>query len=242
MFTRCQPQSKRQNDHRFVKSLLLLAVIMALQACTSINIDEYKAEQDISISRGETVVVLGRRHSSNYETEPDLISCIADVLEDNNDLIQVIPETQFVDDLYPWLEPRIAPLKVKDMPRILNQPHVQAAFEKHRIRYLIWVDGKTETTSSGGSIGCSIGAGGAGCFGFGTWEKESDYVANLWDFDRLESMGEISADASGTSYMPAIIIPIPIIAQVQKNACKAVGLQLRNFLLPNNDSAQVSKQ
>jgi len=212
---------------------LVVSALLMLSACTSVNIDEYKSKQNLSITQDEAVVILGRRHSSNYETEPDLISCIGDILK-QEDSIVVIPEAQFVDDLYPWLEPRIAPLKVKDMPRILQQPLVQQAFDRHKIRYLIWVDGKTETTDSSGSIGCSIGAGGAGCFGFGTWEKESDYVAKLWDFQSLENMGEISADASGTSYMPAIIVPIPIIAQVQKSACKAVGLQLRNFLIPNN--------
>jgi len=219
-------------------STVLATALVLLSACTSVNIDEYKSQQDLSLSQGESVVILGRRHSSNYETEPDLISCIGDILKQENS-ITVIPEAEFVDDLYPWLEPRTAPLKVKDMPRILKQPLVQQAFDRHKVRYLIWVDGKTETTDSSGSIGCSIGAGGAGCFGFGTWEKESDYVAKLWDFQRLENMGEISADASGTSYMPAIIVPIPIIARVQKSACKAVGLQLRNFLMPNNGLSPV---
>lgn len=214
-------------------SAMVACALLMLSACTSVNIDEYKSQQDLSLTQGEAVVILGRRHSSNYETEPDLISCIGDILKKDGSIV-VIPETQFVDDLYPWLEPRIAPLKVKDMPRILKQPKVQQAFERHQVRYMIWVDGKTETTDSSGSIGCSIGAGGAGCFGFGTWEKESDYVAKLWDFQSLENMGEISADASGTSYMPAIIVPIPIIAQVQKSACKAVGLQLRNFLMPSS--------
>jgi len=228
MFTKNSPK------HRRVLISILASALITLSACTSVNIDEYKSQQDLSITQDESVVILGRRHSSNYETEPDLISCIGDVLKEG-DSIKVIPEALFVDDLYPWLEPRTAPLKVKDMPRILKQPLVQQAFERHKVRYIIWVDGKTETTDSSGSIGCSIGAGGAGCFGFGTWEKESDYVAKLWDFQRLENMGEISADASGTSYMPAIIVPIPIIARVQNSACKAVGLQLRNFLMPIND-------
>jgi len=210
----------------------LALILLTVQGCTSVTIDEYHASQDVGITHGERVVVLGRRHSSDYETEPDLVSCIGDVLDDQNDVIEVIPERQFIDALYPWFEPRTAPMRVKDMNRLLSREDIAKTINSYNIRYIIWVDGKTETTSSSGSIGCSIGAGGAGCFGFGTWDKESDYEASVWDYQELENIGQISADASGTSYMPAIVVPIPIIAQVQKNACKAMGLQLRNFLNP----------
>ncbi len=212
--------------------LTATALLILLQGCTSVTIDEYHASPDVGISHGEKVVVLGRRHSSDYETEPELISCIGDVLDDQNDVIQVIPERQFVDALYPWFEPRTAPMRVKDMNRLLTRKDIADKINSYDIRYIIWVDGNTETTNSSGSIGCSIGAGGAGCFGFGTWDKESDYEASVWDYQELENLGQISADASGTSYMPAVVIPIPIIAQVQKNACKAMGQQLRNFLNP----------
>ncbi|MEJ2415660.1 MAG: hypothetical protein P8Y45_01750 [Exilibacterium sp.] len=109
--------------------------------------------------------------------------------------------------------------------------------EQFHVRYIIWVDGNTETTNSAGSIGCSIGTGGAGCFGFGTWDKESDYEVSIWDYKNLQTLGKISADASGTSYMPAVVIPIPLIARVQANACKGIGVQLRSFLKPETTAA-----
>lgn len=218
--------------------LVTAALLLFVQGCTSVTIDEYHASPDVAISHGERVVVLGRRHSSDYETEPELISCIGDILDDQNNVIQVIPERQFVDALYPWFEPRTAPMRVKDMNRLLTRKDIVDKINSYNIRYIIWVDGNTETTNSSGSIGCSVGAGGAGCFGFGTWDKESDYEASVWDYQELENLGQISADASGTSYMPAVVIPIPIIAQVQKNACKAMGLQLRNFLNPQAASNQ----
>ncbi len=231
--------TQTQSAYPLLKLARLTALAALLQtlftACTTVTIDEYQAKQNIHINEGEHVVVLGRRHANDYETEPDLIDCIGDILDDENEVIKVIPERQFIDALYPWFEPRTAPLRVKDMNRLLARDEVAQAIQKFNIRYIIWVDGNTETTSSSGSIGCSIGAGGAGCFGFGTWDKESDYEAVVWDYQNLENLGQISADASGTSYMPAVVVPIPLIAQVQKNACKAMGLQLRNFLNPNNE-------
>lgn len=214
------------------QALMVLLILGAMSGCTSIQVDEYRTQENLAITADETVVVLGRRHSSNYETEPDLISCIGSVLESGGS-INVLKEQAFVDALYPWLEPRIAPIRVKDMNRILKHEQVMNAFKARKVRYMVWVDGKTETTDSGGSIGCSISPTGGGCFGFGTWEKESDYVAKLWDFEKLENMGEISADASGTSYMPAVVVPIPIIARVQNTACKGIGKQLQSFLTPS---------
>lgn len=222
----------RSLHHGLNAALLTVMAQLALHGCTSVSIDEYQASPHEGIRKGEHVVVLGRRQSSGYETEPELIECIGDILDDNNDIITVIPEQTFVDALYPWFEPRIAPMRIQDMDRLLARPEVVSALEAFNVRYLIWVDGKTETTSSTGSIGCAIGAGAAGCFGFGTWDKESDYEAHIWDYRKQENLGQISADASGTSYMPAVIVPIPLIAQVQKNACKAMGLQLRSFLNP----------
>ena len=228
--------NNRSLNNASLTSTLLLGLmtvgLLSLQGCTSVSIDEYQAIRHDGIRQGEQVVVLGRRQSSGYETEPELIECIGDVLDDDNDIITVIPEQQFVDALYPWFEPRTAPMRVQDLDRLLARPEVVSAIDAFNIRYIIWVDGNTETTSSTGSIGCAIGVGAAGCFGFGTWDKESDYEAHIWDYQQQQNLGQISADASGTSYMPAVVVPIPLIAQVQKNACKAMGLQLRSFLIP----------
>lgn len=216
----------------FSPRILLIAVLLGLQACTSVVIDEDR-RGNAELDGNESVVVLGRRHASDYETEPDLISCIGDTLAGGSKGINVIGERDFVDEFYPWFEPRTAPMKVRDLNRVLNQEHLAKAVENHNVRYIIWVDGNTETTNSAGSIGCSIGTGGAGCFGFGTWDKESDYEVTVWDYKNLKTMGKISADASGTSYMPAVVIPIPIIARVQASACKGIGQQLRSFLKPD---------
>ncbi len=215
------------------KCVFLPFVIMflGLQGCTSVVIDEDKRIAS-DLQDGDAVVVLGRRHASDYETEPDLINCIGDTLQGGNAGINVISEDEFMDGLYPWFEPRTAPMKVRDLNRLLDRQELAQAMEQFHVRYIIWVDGNTETTNSAGSIGCSIGTGGAGCFGFGTWDKESDYEVTIWDYKNLQTLGKISADASGTSYMPAVVIPIPLIARVQANACKGIGVQLRSFLKP----------
>ncbi|GAA6167278.1 hypothetical protein [Sessilibacter corallicola] len=214
---------------RVMNCLVVFASIL-FAGCTSLTIDEHRTSEDrINIESDQTVVVLGRRHSSEYETEPSLISCVGNVLKRGSDGLNVMSESEFVDALYPWFEPRTAPLHVNDLGRFLDDSTIHGTMEALNVSYIIWIDGQTETTDSSGSIGCSISVGGAGCFGFGTWDKESDYEAVVWDYRNRKTEGQLSADASGTSYMPAIIIPIPIIARVQNSACKGMGAQLKSF-------------
>lgn len=215
-----------------LKYCVLLALIGINIGCTSVTVDEFK-RGNANLSADESIVVLGRRHSSDYETEPDLVDCIGKEIASGTN-VNVVGEIEFVNKLYPWFEPRTAPMSIRSLRRIEQRDDVAHIFREYKIRYMIWIDGHTETTSSAGSIGCSVGPGGAGCFGFGTWDKESAYEATIWDIDKGQIVGKISADASGTSYMPAIVIPIPLVARVQAGACDGLGTQLRKFLQPDD--------
>ena len=46
----------------------------------------------------------------------------------------------------------------------------------------------------------------------------------------MNSVGTISRDATGQSYLPDIIIPIPLIARVEANACSRLADQLKSFV------------
>lgn len=215
-----------------ILGICLLVAITMLSGCTNVTIDGYSTNDRIAnITQGDTIVVLGRRHSSDYETEPSLVSCIGAVLDNHSSNTQIIEEPAFINALYPWFEPRTAPMSLRRLNALMQHPPIAEAMNRYNIRYMIWVDGSTQTTNSTGSIACTVGAGGAGCFGFGTWDKESDYEASIWDFKDRTLLGKVSADASGTSYMPAVVIPIPMIARVQATACQGMGGQLKEMLL-----------
>ena len=98
------------------------------------------------------------------------------------------------------------------------------------IRYIVWLDGYTETTDRQGSISCTIGPGGGGCFGFGTWEDDANFDARVWDVGSLTNVGTINTDATGQSYLPALVVPIPLIARVEANACNRLAAQLKDFV------------
>jgi hypothetical protein len=49
-------------------------------------------------------------------------------------------------------------------------------------------------------------------------------------FHRSAEVGRLNTSTSGQSYMPAVVVPIPIIAPVQGTACDGLGDQLLQFL------------
>ena len=208
---------------------LLLAVLL-LPGCKSTTvIDEYR-DADTSLNIGDTVVVLGRRNTSEHETEKDFISCVGKSLAGGEKPIHVIPEDTFVNSMYPYFEVSTAPMDVKNLDTLVKKPEIARKFSEFNIRYFIWIDGHTEKTDSSGSISCSITPAGGGCFGFATWDDQANYEASVWDFQNQNLAGRISAETKGTSYLPAIIIPIPLLARVQSNACAGMASQLKSFL------------
>jgi hypothetical protein len=211
--------------------ITLLISILLLSACNSTTrIDEYRESPATIMNAEDTVVILGRRHSSGHETEIDFVSCVGKSLGSGESSMQVIPEQHFVDAMYPYFETSTAPMDVKNLDRLVQNPAIAEKFADFNLRFFIWIDGSTETTDKKGSVSCAIGPGGGGCFGFATWDDEANYEASIWDFKNLQLSGKINAETQGTSYMPAIIIPIPMLARVQSSACKSMAQQLKSFL------------
>lgn len=218
---------------RFPRSFMLYTISFLLgtvgAGCTTTTVDEYREDSKrLDLKNGEAIVVLGRRHAAQYETEPDFIECIGDKIG-SAARVDVVAEPEFMDATYPWFEPRTAPLGLKRMGKMLREPMIAERIRGRHIRYMIWVDGSTETTDREGSVSCAIGPGGGGCFGFATWEKEAVYEAVIWDLSTLLEQGRVKVKAKGSSYMVAVGLPVPIIAQVQGQACEGIGNQLGTF-------------
>lgn len=211
-----------------MKALLPLLVVL-LASCTSTTVDEFR-QGATGINSDESVVILGRRHSSDYETRAEFVDCVGERMTTGNDALSVIPEKQFVDAMFPWFEPRTAPLRTRDLERLMSEPVVADKMAEFGVRYMVWLDGFTETSGRTGTISCTVGPGGAGCFGFGSWEDDSTFDARVWDVASLQNVGTISTDATGQSYVPALVIPIPLIARVEANACIRLADQLKQFV------------
>jgi hypothetical protein len=201
-----------------------------LSGCVTSRVEDARIA-GTGLEDGESVVIMAKSYHQGNETESDYISCLERALGNGSKGIKVIPNQQFVDALFPWFEPRTAPAETKGLTDLMKRPGVAKAVDDMGVRYIVWLDGDTERVAQGGSLSCAAGPGGGGCFGFAWWQNDADYEASVWDLKGNESAGTVSADVSGTSFLPAVVVPIPLIARTQTRACKGLAQQLRAFIV-----------
>lgn len=206
------------------------AALAVSSGCITSRVEDAR-ESVTGINDNEAVVILAKSYHLGNETEDKYITCIEEALSRGSRGLRVVPHKQFIDSLFPWFEPRTAPAETKGLPALMDRPGVADRLAEHQVRYIVWLDGDTERVAGGGSLSCAAGPGGGGCFGFAWWQNDADYNASIWDLQGLESAGTISADVSGTSFLPALVVPIPLIARARAAACKGLADQLRTFIV-----------
>jgi hypothetical protein len=211
-------------------SLVAIPAVLVLSGCVTSHVEDAR-ETVTGLKEGESVVIMAKSYHGGNETESDYIACVEKALRGGSKGINVVPHQRFVDELFPWFEPRTVPADTKGLPNLMNRPGVKQAVNQLGVRYIVWLDGDTERVAEGGSLSCAAGPGGGGCFGFAWWQNDADYEATVWDLDDFESAGSVTADVSGTSFLPALVIPIPLIARTQTKACKGLASQLRSFIV-----------
>jgi hypothetical protein len=208
----------------------LAVVLLASSACVTSRVEDSR-EGVTGIRADESVVIMARSYHLGNETETKYIRCVENALASGRRGLNVIPNNEFVDSLFPWFEPRTAPAETKNLARLMERPGVAEKIAAQGVRYIIWLDGDTERVAGGGSLSCAAGPGGGGCFGFAWWQNDADYNASVWDLEGLESAGTVTTDVSGTSFLPALVIPVPLIARAQAKACKTLADQLYSFIV-----------
>jgi hypothetical protein len=215
---------------RLFPGIALAALGMTMSACVTSRVEDVRTS-DTGLREGEGVVIMAKSYHLGNETEADFISCVGDSIGRGSEGLRVVPNSEFVDALFPWFEPRTAPAETKGLPDLMQRPGVPEMIASKGIRYVVWLDGNTDRVAGGGSMSCAAGPGGGGCFGFAWWQNDSKYEASVWDLKGLEDAGTVSADFSGTSFLPAIVVPIPLLARTQSKACKGLADQLRVFIV-----------
>lgn len=214
------------HSQRRIGALIAAAAATGLTGCVTSRIDTSFNER-LALSDTASVVLLARQQNAETQTEAGFIDCVKKEITKGSEGIPIGSDQAFMDKLFPWFEPRVAPLSEDNLPELLAKPGVAERILESGVRYVIWVDGQTEMIDGGGQLSCDINI---GCFGFNWWEKGADYEAAIWDLRDAKSMGLVTTDVSGRSYMPAVVVPIPLIARTQAAACQGLAASLRDYL------------
>tara|TARA_B100001245_G_scaffold233172_1_gene216547 strand:- start:358 stop:1017 length:660 start_codon:yes stop_codon:yes gene_type:complete len=202
--------------------------LLIISGCSTTRIDQ-EVNAAYSIKEGESIVLLSDSYHTGNKTENDFMDCLNKSLLKKQNQFNIISTNDFQNMFYPWFEPSTAPQKIDDLSKLLNKKVIKNKLDQLQIKYLIKITGETKTNSSSGALSCAAGPGGGGCFGFAWWDDTSSYEGSIWDLSQETSVGNVSASVSGTSVIPAIIIPIPILARTQSNACVGLSEQIAGF-------------
>ncbi|MEQ1582028.1 MAG: hypothetical protein ABL964_15660 [Steroidobacteraceae bacterium] len=249
----------QRSAKRVLSAAVTLSLALALAGCMTAKIEENR-QAATKIGANEAVVLLAKPHLEGAGTENAFLDCLERELVGRkvsaeaetaheagktkdprshlaNKPFQIYADGEFVDALYPWLEPSQAPANADGLSALLARPGVGERVSAMGVRYIIWIDGATKKTDGGGSVACGAGPGGAGCIGLGWWEKQSDYQATVWDLRDKIGVGDVTTAVTGTSVFIGAIAPIPIIMPVQNTACDRMAAQLKSFLVGEGQDA-----
>ena len=225
-------------------ALGIAAVVSLASACMTSKVDETR-QVAAAIQANESIVLLKKPQLEGVGTEEVFLDCVQEKLggqlvhPEQGQVVhastgkvpfKIYGEQEFTDAMFPWFEPSTAPANAQGLRVLLQRPGVTERLQQIGVRYIVWLDGNTKKTDGGGSVACAAGPGGAGCIGVGWWEKESGYVASVWDMQNAMEIGTVSADVTGTSVLIGAVAPIPIITPVRRKACDQLSQQLRSFL------------
>jgi hypothetical protein len=208
---------------------MTLLALALLSGCVTARVEEFITERPVLVGN-DSVVIMTNRQDAVVEAEQGFSECLFSELAKGGNMVNVISEARFKDELFPWFEPRLAPARPEAMGALLDRPRVASRIEELNVRYLVWIHGESETLNKQGMMTCTLSPAGGGCLGVLSWDNTSDYEASIWDLTSRESLGVISSEATGTTVIPAIGVPIPLIARTKTASCKGLAEQLRSVL------------
>lgn len=214
-----------------VARLTALCIACALATgCVSARVEKFMISEPV-LAGDDAVVILTNRQDAVVEAERSFSECLYDSMMSRRSELNIISEAQFKDAMFPWFEPRLAPTRAEALPMLLRNEGIAEKVASLNIRYLIWIHGESEVLNKQGAMTCTLSPAGGGCMGVLSWDNNSNYEASIWDIAEGLSLGIISSEATGTSVVPAVGVPIPLIARTKSASCKSMAEQLRSTLL-----------
>lgn len=161
----------------------------------------------------------------------DTEECLAAALEAEAPGIRVVSQQLIRAALYPRLEPATQPASPEAFAELLARGAVQERLSALGLTHLVAFSGGSEAPPFEGGIFCGGGFGAGGCFGFAWRNEDTHLYASLWDLDERRQVFEEKVHKEGSSYVPAFILPIPLLADTHASACRELGARIARDVL-----------
>ena len=210
--------------------LFLLLAITITNSCTYVYIDK-KIEYKTKFKHSENIVVLF--DESKQHLKPSFKRCIDKNMEYEFGFSYIYNQT-IVDDMFPWLESKSTPTNSDAVTELLiNNQHLFEQIKQQNITKIVIVNADLNSNSDSQGLTCAN----LGCFGLISWSKNYIVKLNIIDLKPMHqslpatTLGEVTVEATGSSYIPAVIVPLPLIAYVEKNACQRSVDKVKSLVL-----------
>ncbi len=210
------------------------ALFALLQACTTVETAN-TLTSPVAVAESEGIVLLANATESveniSLVTDDDMEACIVPAMRSANAHLRLIPARTFRARLYPYFSPSTMPGSLDEFQRMINDAVVHARIDTLRIRFLVLVERAGSANDVKNGIFCGAAMETGACLGLMLWDRRSEFVASVWDLRTQRSLGNVSVNAQGRGYMPALLIPLPVYVPATHNrACQEFGQMLGRTL------------
>lgn len=186
----------------------------------------FSASVDSQSQSSNRVLIVPNIGTWLYTDASRAMSCVGNRLSQLSPSVKVISADTLRLELFPWLEPSTAPKSIEELRNFLANPAITNKMHALGVGYMLEFHGGTKTDIPGGGILCGVFAGGGGCLGYAWGSRESSFNATILDIKDKNKLSKAVSTQKGVVYVPAFVIPMPIMAATESKACQDLASQI----------------
>ena len=95
---------------RIGRAALVTITLYLMHGCATTRVEQNR-QAITGIAADEAMVILGRATYNDRQTEESFTDCLEDILSSGDRPIRLVPQQEFIDQMYPWLNHEQPPVQ-----------------------------------------------------------------------------------------------------------------------------------
>lgn len=214
--------------------LLLAAMFLLATGCVSRTVATGAPPSAFDPAAGVAVVFARAGSPTTGDgTAREMVDCVHRALRDTRPEVRLVPVEDFLRAAFPGLSAVETPLSPESLVELLRADDWRTHLLSAGVRYLVVLRGGTIQPKPWGDVSCVAIYGGAGCFGYLQWERDSQFGASIFDLKNATAQGEVDVKVSGRPWFLVVgIFPLGAPSFTEGWACNKLGSGVARFLRP----------